>query len=68
MTAGTRNVGVSLWEINDMVTMKFMLELYRNVREGGMSFREAYYQTKKGFREDDRNSHPYYWAAFAMYE
>jgi tetratricopeptide (TPR) repeat protein/CHAT domain-containing protein len=68
MTAGTRNVGVSLWKIDDQVTKDFMLQLYRNVREGGMSFREGYYQTRKAFRGDRWNSHPYYWAAFTMYE
>jgi CHAT domain-containing protein/tetratricopeptide (TPR) repeat protein len=68
MTAGTRNVGVSLWEIDDRVTMVFMTRLYRYVREEGMSFREAYYRTRNGFREDSRYAHPYYWAAFTMYE
>jgi CHAT domain-containing protein/tetratricopeptide (TPR) repeat protein len=68
MVAGTRNVGVSLWEIDDRVTMLFMTRLYRYVKEDNLDFREAYYQTRKAFREDGRNGHPYYWAAFTMYE
>jgi CHAT domain-containing protein len=68
MVAGTRNVGVSLWEIDDRGTMVFMTRLYRHVKEGKLSFREAYYRTRNEFREDGRNGHPYYWAAFTMYE
>jgi CHAT domain-containing protein len=68
MVAGTRNVGVSLWEIDDMVTMDFMTRLYRYVKEEQLSFREAYYRTRNAFRKDGRNGHPYYWAAFTMYE
>jgi CHAT domain-containing protein len=38
------------------------------VKEEGMSFREAYYQTRNVFRKDRKNAHPYYWAAITMYE
>jgi CHAT domain-containing protein len=68
MTAGARNVGVSLWKIDDHATASFMTRLYRYVKDAGMSFREAYYQTRKAFREDRMYAHPYYWAAFTMYE
>jgi CHAT domain-containing protein len=69
MVAGTRNVGVSLWEIDDRTTMSFMTRLYRYVKEEEMSFREAYYRTRNWFREEGgRNQHPYFWAAFTMYE
>jgi CHAT domain-containing protein len=71
MTAGAKNVGVSLWEINDYYTQVFMARLYELVKRKpeGMSFREAYYQTRNEFRKKSgRQSHPYYWAAFTMYE
>jgi CHAT domain-containing protein len=71
MVAGTRNVGVSLWEIDVWATMSFMTRLYRYVKEEQLSFREAYYRTRNDFREgkhDTRYIHPYYWAAFTIYE
>jgi len=68
MVAGTENVGVSLWSISDEGTAEFMTRLYGKVIKGGLSFREAYYLVKQEFRKDARYSHPYYWAAFTMYE
>jgi CHAT domain-containing protein len=69
MVAGTKNVGVSLWEIDDLAAMDFMTSLYRRVKQESLSFREAYYQTRNEFRaREDKTSHPYYWAAFTMYE
>jgi CHAT domain-containing protein/Flp pilus assembly protein TadD len=68
MVAGTENVGVSLWSISDDGTSEFMSRLYGKVIKEGLSFREAYYQVKQEFRRDAKWSHPYYWAAFTMYE
>ncbi|MDR2702546.1 MAG: CHAT domain-containing protein, partial [Spirochaetaceae bacterium] len=68
MVAGTENVGVSLWSISDDGTSEFMSRLYGKVIKEGLSFREAYYQVKQEFRGDEKWSHPYYWAAFTMYE
>jgi CHAT domain-containing protein len=67
MIAGAGSVGVNLWEIDDRVTASFMTRLYRYVKEEGINFREAYYRTRNEFREGE-NAHPYYWAAFTMYE
>jgi CHAT domain-containing protein len=70
MTAGAKHVGVSLWEIDDYYTYIFMKRLYGHMRGEGLSFREAYYRTRNGFRgeRNKRESHPYFWAAFTMYE
>ena len=77
MVAGAQNVGVSLWEISDEATVEFMWRVYRKVIHEGKSFREAYSETKAEFRSGLANSesrfnedwsHPYYWAAFTMYE
>jgi CHAT domain-containing protein len=32
-----------------------------------IAFLEAYYQVKLELREDDRWNHPFYWAAFTLY-
>ena len=68
MVAGAQNVGVSLWEIHDAATMEFMWNVYRKVIREGKSFRDAYREVKEEFRRSERWSHPYYWAAFTMYE
>jgi CHAT domain-containing protein len=68
MIAGTRNVGVSLWSIDDDATAKFMTRMYRKVLKEGKSFKEAYYQVKEEFRVHPEWSHPLYWAAFVLYE
>ena len=67
IVAGTRSVGVSLWEIEDRRTMIFMTTLYRFLKQDGRGFKEAYFLTKNDFRKG-RNKHPFYWAAFIMYE
>jgi len=76
MVAGAQNVGVSLWEIDDEATTEFMWNIYRKVIREGKIFRDAYREVKEEFRNGiivsrDRQtdwSHPYYWAAFTMYE
>jgi tetratricopeptide (TPR) repeat protein/CHAT domain-containing protein len=68
LVSGAENVGVSLWSISDEATTEFMTALYGKVLNEGKSFKEAYYLVKNGFRSNERWSHPYYWAAFTMYE
>jgi len=76
MVAGAKNVGVSLWEIDDTATAEFMWNVYRKVIREGKTFRDAYREVKEEFRNGiivSRNkrvdwSHPYYWAAFVLYE
>ena len=33
-----------------------------------MDYEQAYRQTKAEFQKSEEYSHPYYWAAFALYE
>ena len=68
MIAGAQNVGVSLWEIDDAATAEFMWNVYRKVIREGKTFRDAYREAKEEFRKSAKYSHPYYWAAFTMYE
>ncbi len=67
MVAGSRNVGVTLWSVDDEATAEFMSQMYKKVK-GGMSYSEAYRKVKNEFRNSDEYSHPYYWAAFVVYE
>jgi CHAT domain-containing protein/Flp pilus assembly protein TadD len=68
LVSGVENVGVSLWSIDDDATVEFMTRLYRKVLNEGKSFKEAYYLTKNEFRKGEKWNHPFYWAAFTMYE
>jgi CHAT domain-containing protein/Flp pilus assembly protein TadD len=68
LVSGVENVGVSLWSIDDDATMEFMTRLYGKVLNERKTFKEAYYLTRNEFRKDPKWSHPYYWAAFTMYE
>ena len=67
MVAGTKNVGVTLWSVDDAATAEFMTRMYKKVKSG-MSYAEAYRKVKNEFRNSDEYSHPYYWAAFVVYE
>jgi CHAT domain-containing protein/Tfp pilus assembly protein PilF len=68
LVAGSRNVGVSLWNVDDDATREFMTRVYAKVIGGGLGFPRAYREVKDEFRREPKWSHPYYWAAFAMYE
>ncbi len=68
MVAGARHVGVSLWQVDDEATAQFMASMYKKIEKKGMTYSQAYQQTKVEFRKSDDYSHPYYWAAFALYE
>ena len=69
LVSSVENVGVSLWSISDEATVEFMTRLYGKVLNEGKAFKEAYYLVKNEFRmRDDQWNHPYYWAAFTMYE
>ena len=68
LVSGVKNVGVSLWSIDDEATMAFMTAVYTRVLKEKKSFKEAYFLVKNEFRSNNRWSHPFYWAAFTMYE
>ncbi len=67
MVAGSKNVGVTLWSVDDAATAEFMTRMYKKVKSG-MSYSEAYRKVKNEFRNSDDYNHPYYWAAFVLYE
>ncbi|GHV22623.1 hypothetical protein FACS189494_09710 [Spirochaetia bacterium] len=68
MVAGAEKVGVSLWSISDEGTVEFMSRLYRKILQEKKSYRDAYSETKNEMRKDPKWSHPFYWAAFILYE
>ena len=67
MVAGSKNVGVTIWSVDDAATAEFMTRMYKKVKSG-MSYSEAYRKVKNEFRNSDEYNHPYYWAGFVVYE
>ena len=67
LVAGGRSAGVSLWPISDEATVEFMEGVYRRALRENKSFRDAYYEVKQEFRRGKWN-HPFYHAAFVLYE
>lgn len=68
MVAGAKRVGVTLWSVDDEATAEFMASMYKKAVQNGMNYEQAYRQTKAEFKKSEYYSHPYYWAAFALYE
>ena len=62
--AGAKSVIVSLWEVNDKYTSKFMELFYENLSKG-LDKSEALRQAKIGFIKN-YSSNPYYWGAFVL--
>jgi CHAT domain-containing protein/predicted negative regulator of RcsB-dependent stress response len=61
--AGARSLVLSLWEVNDVSTAKFMTLFYREL-ETGQSKPGALRQAALRLREQD--PHPFYWAPFLL--
>ena len=68
MVAGARRVGVTLWGVDDEATAEFMASMYKKLKQNGMDYEQAYRRTKAEFQKSEYYSHPYYWAAFVLYE
>jgi len=70
LIAGANGLSVSLWQVADDSTSKFMTELYKKVQEKNITYGQAIAETKRGFIEGeygDKWKSPYYWAPFVYY-
>ena len=70
LIAGANGLSVSLWQVADISTSKFMVTLYELVEKRGIGYDEAINEVKRQFiRGDfgDEYSTPYYWAPFVYY-
>lgn len=68
LVAGAKKVGVTLWCVDDEATCEFMTRMYSKVNDYGFTYEEAYSAVKDEFRNIEKWSSPYYWAAFILYE
>ncbi|MFC1733596.1 CHAT domain-containing protein, partial [candidate division KSB1 bacterium] len=63
--AGAKNIIISLWNVNDYTSYKFMKLFYRNyVRL--RSYSRAIRITKLELMQDPTCAHPYYWSPFVL--
>ena len=70
LIAGANGLSVSLWQVSDESTMKFMTGVYRLVQEKGMGYDRAITEMKRAFLKGSNNesyASPFYWAPFVYY-
>ncbi len=70
LIAGANGVSVSLWQVADESTSKFMQELYRVAERDGRGFAAASAEVKRKFIRGDfgeAGKAPYFWAPFVHY-
>ena len=63
LSAGARNLLVSLWEIDDAATKDFMKSFYTSLLEGNSGQHAARDATRNA---RSLRAHPYYWAPFML--
>ncbi|MBD3167332.1 CHAT domain-containing protein, partial [bacterium] len=69
LIAGANGLSVSLWQVADEATARFMEQLYKRV-EQGMSYPEAMAAVKRSFingEQGGEKTHPFFWAPFVYY-
>ncbi|MBS1859013.1 MAG: CHAT domain-containing protein [Acidobacteria bacterium] len=64
LLAGTRSVLVSLWDVNDLTTARFMGNFYRHLAAAQQDRASALRSAIQELRAD--YPHPYYWAPFLV--
>ena len=64
--AGAERVLVSLWNVNDRVTVELMRRFYRGILVEGLSPAAALRAAQDAIRRQKRWRAPYYWAGFTL--
>jgi CHAT domain-containing protein len=64
--AGAERVLVSLWNVNDRVTVDLMRNFYRGIFKEGLSPAAALRAAQDAIRREKRWQAPYYWAGFVL--
>jgi tetratricopeptide (TPR) repeat protein len=70
LIGGANAISVSLWQVADESTSKFMTELYKTVETEKCSYKDAMIKVKRNFisgKYGDTYKHPYFWAPFVYY-
>lgn len=66
LTSGARSVLGTLWVVADDATSEFMQSFYTQLAKTDNSKAQALRQTQLAAIEQDKFSHPFYWAAFVL--
>ena len=66
LTAGAKNVFVSLWRVDDEGTMILMKNFYRYMLKQGLSPAQALRAAQTDMSRGDKWSDPYFWAGFRL--
>lgn len=64
--AGARSIAASLWEVSDKASAAFARPFYKALAEGKTKA-EAVRLAQKSMAASQALSHPFYWAAFALF-
>jgi CHAT domain-containing protein/Flp pilus assembly protein TadD len=64
--AGAQRVLVSLWNVNDQVTVELMRRFYHGILAEGLSPVAALRSAQDAIRRQERWRAPYYWAGFTL--
>lgn len=65
--AGVKTIVMTLWDVSDVITRKFMVEFYKNLlteKKSRYNKRKAFEKAKKTIR--NKYPEPLYWAGFVM--
>jgi CHAT domain-containing protein len=71
LLAGANGLSVSLWQVADESTMRFMVGIYRLVKQTGKPYPQAIAEIKRQFISGEIGNgayqNPYFWAPFVYY-
>jgi len=66
ISAGSRTVVSSLWQVDDRATASLMAEFYKSMLQNGLSPAAALRAAKLKMMQDKRWNAPYFWAGFVV--
>lgn len=64
--AGARSTMASLWYVSDEATALLMTKFYEELAKKEVTKAEALRRAQQAVLQDERFSHPYFWAAFVL--
>ena len=70
LLAGANGLSVSLWQVADESTAKFMAELYKTAQQNGGNYGQAMTDVKRRFIKGEfgeKYRQPFYWVPFVYY-
>lgn len=66
LRSGARSTVATLWPVNDEATALFMEDFYQRLSDTSITRSEALRLSQESLRNNDRFSHPFYWAPYTL--